>query len=72
MKQQGINTRAVSETLKVKLDNNPDRFPGIKLFSDHGDSFRIEVCQPTSYIGTRYGADATLSAIDIVIESFLL
>ena len=66
-KQQGINTRAIGEALKVKIDNNPDRFSGVKLFYDHGDSTNAEVCQPTSYMGRRYGADATLSAIDIVI-----
>ena len=68
IKQQGINTRAIGETLKVKIDNNPEKFSGVKIFYDHGNSTNAEVCQPTSYMGRRYGADATLSAIDIVIN----
>jgi hypothetical protein len=66
-KQQGINTREIGETLKRKIDKNPGKLSGAKLFYDHGDPANVEVCQPTSYMGKRYGADATLSAIDIVI-----
>ena len=66
-KPHGVNTRAVAEQLKHKLDADTDRFGGIEVFYDHGDSSKPEVCQPTSYMGRRYGADATLSAIDIIV-----
>jgi len=66
-KSHGINTKAIAEQLKQMLDANPDRFKNVKLFYDHGDSSKQEVCQPTTYMGRRYGADATLSAVDIVV-----
>ena len=66
-KPHGVNTRAVAEQLKEKLDTDPKRYSGIELFYDHGDSSKPEVCQPTTYMGRRYGADATLSAVDIVV-----
>jgi len=66
-KSHGINTKAVAEQLKQMLDAAPDRFTSVKLFYDHGDSSKPEVCQPTTYMGRRYGADATLSAVDIVV-----
>lgn len=63
----GINTKNIAESLKKKLDADPKRYYGIKLFYDHGDSSKPEVCQPTTYIGKRYGADATLSGVDIIL-----
>jgi hypothetical protein len=66
-KPHGVNTKAVAEKLISKLDADPVRYKGIKVFYDHGDSKKPEVCQPTSYMGRRYGGDATLSAIDIVV-----
>ncbi len=63
----GFNTKLVAEGLKDKLDAGPLRFKGIKLFYDHGSSSKAEVCQPTAYMGRRYGRDATLAAVDIVV-----
>jgi hypothetical protein len=66
-KTHGINTVAIAEQLKEKLEADPERYRNIKLFYDHGDSSKPEVCEPTTYMGRRYGSDATLSAVDIVI-----
>jgi hypothetical protein len=66
-KSHGVNTKAVAERLISKLDADPVRYKGIQVFYDHGDSRKPEVCQPTSYMGRRFGSDATLSAIDIVV-----
>lgn len=66
-KPHGIYTKAAAEKLISRLDADPVRYRGIKVFYDHGDSSKSGVCQPTSYMGRRYGADATLSAIDIVV-----
>ena len=65
-KPHGINTKAVGEELIARLDADP-RYKGIQVFYDHGDASKREVCQPTSYMGRRYGSDATLSGIDIVV-----
>ena len=65
-KAHGMNTKAVAERLKHQLDLDPERFRCIDLYYDHGDSSKPEVCQPTTYMGRRYGADATLSGVDIV------
>ena len=66
-KPHGVNTKAVGEELIARLSAKPEKYTGIKVFYDHGDSSKPEVCQPTSYMGRRYGSDATLSAIDIVV-----
>jgi hypothetical protein len=66
-KPQGINTRAIAEKLQHRLQADGERFAGVELFYDHGDSSNPEVCQPTSYMGRRYGKDATLSGLDIII-----
>ena len=66
-KSHGVNTKAVGEQLKQKLAADPRRFGRMDVFYDHGDSSKPEVCEPTTYMGRRYGADATLSAVDIVI-----
>jgi len=63
----GVNTKAIAEQLKHKLDADPERFRGINVFYDHGDSSKPGVGRPTTYMGRRYGRDATLSAVDIVI-----
>ena len=60
-------TRQIAEALCDKLRDDSDRYSGVEVFYDHGDSSKTEVCQPTSYMGRRYGADATLSVIDIVL-----
>jgi len=66
-KPHGVNTKATGEQLKYRLDADPKRFRGVRVFYDHGESSRPEVCQPTTYMGKRYGNDATLSAVDIVV-----
>ncbi|MBW2595997.1 MAG: hypothetical protein JRC93_08485 [Deltaproteobacteria bacterium] len=65
-KPHGANTKAIAEQLKSKLDAELERFKDIRIFYDHGDSSKHEVCQPTTYMGRRYGTDATLSDVDIV------
>ena len=67
MMDHGKRTRQIAERLEEKLLAYPNRYPGVKIFYDHGDSFKESVCQPTSYIGRRYGADATMSGLDIVL-----
>ena len=63
----GQRTRQIAERLEEKLRADPERYSGVQLFYDHGDSSKTEVCQPTSYMGRRYGVDATLSGLDIVL-----
>jgi hypothetical protein len=67
MKPYGFNTRKIAEKLKSKLDADPERYKGIRIYYDHGESKKSNVCQPTTYMGRRYGADATLSGVDIVV-----
>lgn len=64
---QGVNTKAIAEQLKHKLGGEQERFRCINVFYDHGDSSKPGVGRPTTYMGRRYGRDATLSAVDIVI-----
>jgi hypothetical protein len=64
---QGINTKSIGEQLKDKLNADLKRYGGIGVFYDHGDPSKPEVCQPTTYMGRRYGCDATLSGVDIVV-----
>jgi hypothetical protein len=59
-------TISIAEQLSAHLAKSDD-FKGIKVFYDHGESGQSSVWQPTSYMGRRYGSDATLSGIDIVI-----
>ena len=66
-KPHGVNTKAIAEQLKHKLESDPKRFGRIGMFYDHGDSPKPEVCRPTTYMGKRYGTDATLSDVDIVV-----
>lgn len=63
----GVNTKTIGDQLKYKLSANPKRYSGIGVFYDHGDPSMPEVCQPTTYMGRRYGGDATLSGVDVVI-----
>jgi len=63
-RQQGINTKEIGEQLSDKISNKDT---GIRVFYDHGDSSKPGVCQPTAYMGKRYGRDATLSGVDIVV-----
>ena len=67
MKQHGANTREIAEKLKRKIDGDPQRYKGVMIFYDHGDSSKHEVCQPTTYMGRRYVSDSTLSGVDIVV-----
>lgn len=66
-KISGVKTRDIAETLEKQLNADENRYKGIKTFYDHGDSSKPEVCQPTTYMGRRYGSDATLSCVDIVV-----
>lgn len=66
-KPHGLNTRKIAEKLTSKIAADPKRYNGIDIFYDHGDSRTQGVCQPTTYMGRRYGADATLSGVDIVV-----
>jgi hypothetical protein len=64
MRDHGKFTREVGEKLAMRFRACDD----IKVFYDHGDSrTNQEVCQPTTYMGRRYGSDATLSGLDIAI-----
>ncbi|GAB6283487.1 MAG: hypothetical protein STSR0008_22600 [Ignavibacterium sp.] len=64
---QGLNTKAIGEQLISNLNANQKKYGGINVFYDHGNSSKPEVCQPTTYMGRRYGRDATLSGVDIVV-----
>lgn len=66
-KPHGLNTRAVAEKLTEMINAGGKRYDGIRIFYDHGDSSNLQVCQPTTYMGRRYGHDATLSGVDIVV-----
>ena len=62
----GDRTKRIAEQLSARLSKSDD-FKGIKVYYDHGESGHASVCQPTSYMGRRYGSDATLSGIDIIL-----
>lgn len=62
----GDRTKRIAEQLSARLAKSDD-FKGIKIYYDHGESGYASVCQPTSYMGRRYGPDATLSGIDIIL-----
>lgn len=62
----GRITRQIAEKLEHNLHADPERYSGVQIFYDHGDSSKAEVCQPTSYMGRHYGVDSTLSGLDIV------
>lgn len=66
-KLKGVNTKAIAERLKTKLNDDPERFKDFEVYYDHGESSKPEVCKPTTYMGRRYGTDATLSEVDIVV-----
>ena len=65
--RQGEKTRQIAETLRGRLGSNPGRYGDIEVRYDHGNATELGVCQPTSYMGRRYGSDATLSGLDIVL-----
>jgi len=60
---QGKMTREIGDCLRDKV---ADTHPDVAVFYDHGQSGNRNVCQPTTYMGRRYGTDATLSGVDIV------
>ncbi|MGM0381500.1 MAG: hypothetical protein ACQEP7_05890 [bacterium] len=64
--QQGQLTGYIGEQLEenIKKEEYASR---VKIFYDHGNSARNNVCSPTTYMGRRYGNDATLSGVDIVV-----
>jgi hypothetical protein len=65
--KSGHYTNVIAEKLRSNLLADQERYAGIEVYSDHGDSGSEYTCQPTSYMGQRYGSDATLSEIDIVV-----
>ena len=67
MKRKGINTIAIAKKLKENLERDKLRYPGIELFWDLGKPSEPGVGRPTTYMGRRYGRDATLSVVDIVL-----
>ncbi len=67
MIRKGINTIAIAKKLQENLERDEGRYGDIELFYDHGDSSEPGVRRPTTYMGRRYGADATLSVIDIIL-----
>src|SRR3989338_6649200 len=63
-KKQGLQTRRIGEALEKSLS----AFEGVEVFYDHGTASSSQgVCQPTTYMGRRYGRDAMLSGLDIVV-----
>jgi hypothetical protein len=66
-KLQGVNTKAIAERLRAKLNDDSERFKDFEVYYAHGESSKPDVCQPTTYMGRRYGTDATLSKVDIVV-----
>jgi hypothetical protein len=66
-KLRGVKTQSIAEHLKQKLLSDPERFRRIEVFYDHGDSSKPGVGRPSTYMGRRYGRDATLSEVDIVV-----
>jgi hypothetical protein len=72
MTTEAINTRKIAEQLekRIKARTSADEkwLAGIEIRYDHGDAAQSpSVCQPTAYMGRRYGSDATLSGVDIVL-----
>ncbi len=67
IKQHGANTREIVKKLKKKLDADPQRYKGLMVFNDHGESSKSGGCKLNTYMGRHYGNDATLSAVDIII-----
>lgn len=65
--KQGVKTAQIAEKLTRKLKANSERYSDVSLYYDHGESDKKEVCQPTAYMGKRYGSDATLGGADIVL-----
>jgi hypothetical protein len=57
----------IAEKLETALSADKERFSGVELFYDHGDKKKPNVREPTTYMGRRYGADATLSKLDMVL-----
>ncbi len=64
-KIHGTYTVAVAKKLTELIKDDKKRYKGIKVYYDHGDSSNPQVCQPTTYMGRRYGNDATLSGVNI-------
>ena len=66
-KNRGIYTVKVADKLTKSIKADKKRYKGIIVYYDHGNSSNPQVCQPTTYMGRRYGNDATLSGVDIVV-----
>ena len=65
----GERTVQIARILRdnLKAATATKRYGDVQVRYDHGDSSDFDVCQPTSYMGRRYGTDATLSGVDIVL-----
>jgi hypothetical protein len=65
LSHHGEYTRRIAQKLR---ENLKIRYPKVEVRYDHGDtSTDQDVRQPTAYLGRRYGTDATLAGIDIVV-----
>lgn len=65
---QGLATKEIAILLKHSLGKDSE-LKHLEICYDHGDRKISEnVCQPTTYMGRRYGSDATLSGLDIVVK----
>ncbi|MCZ6688076.1 MAG: hypothetical protein O7H41_00530 [Planctomycetota bacterium] len=64
---RGIRTVRIATRLRRNLRDFLKAHPDARICHDHGDSRDPDVLRPTSYMGRQYGADATLSGLDIVL-----
>ncbi len=66
--KQGFHTRNIATKLRENFKRDHPRYSGIRVYFDHGNKGRNKtVCRPIAYMGRRYGADATLAGLDIVL-----
>ena len=64
---QGIATKRIGELLEQRFEYDSE-LSSLRVWYDHGTrELSRNVCQPTTYMGRRYGRDATLSGLDIAV-----
>lgn len=64
---QGIATKKIGELLEQRF-NKDSKLSSLRVYYDHGTRrLSRNVFQPTTYMGRRYGRDATLSGLDIAV-----
>ncbi|MBN2466304.1 hypothetical protein JXD38_11855, partial [candidate division WOR-3 bacterium] len=64
---QGVLTGRIGQMLEQRFAQDAE-LAALRVFYDHGPRSKSEgVAQPTTYMGRRYGADATLSGLDIAV-----